>query len=429
MRQPRRFRRQNYSKLTPRFDINGTRYATFDNMRSQEMRCNAMAMKLRPPLAGIRVLDLSRLLPGPFATLQLAEWGAEIWKVESPTKPDYLRFWGSSDTTKNDKDEAAHQNHPKMNVGFETLNRGKKSLVIAYETEVGQDVLKRLLAECDVLVESFRAGYLKRLGLDYPSLIASGDFPQLIYASLTAFGQQSSRASHDINCLALSGLSSALAGKNNGGILTVPNVQLVDTVCGMEASQAILAALLSRATHHNNSGGGGCYLDISMLEAAKKLNRLNLATTGGASYHGGLLDGSQPFYRYYRCADDTYLAVGAVEAKFQNLILEALELESWDEAESKFASQPRDHWMERLSALDACVEPALEPSEALDYDDNGKASSTEYHQQSCCFPLGQHTFEILQTHLGYSRQELEALSQVGAISDFGYESSPTGMAG
>jgi alpha-methylacyl-CoA racemase len=355
---------------------------------------------MRQPLAGLRVLDLSRLLPGPLATLHLADLGAEVIKLESPGKADYLRFL---------------EPYVKgQNVGFSTLNRGKKSVLVAFETPEGGQLVKDLVATCDVVVESFRAGYLKRFGLDYESLAQQN--PNLVYCSITAFGQNSSRAGHDLNCLALAGLTHALA---NGAEPSVPHTQLADVTCGLAASQAILAALYAK-----EKGRGGAHLDVAMTDAAYHLVMLDSASARAEveSFHAGMLSGSMPFYRYYRCSDGKYLAVGSVEDKFRDSVLEALGVERWDQAEEVFLGKSQTEWAELLAPLDACVEPVLTPQEVLDADwmkerfgqwENPPGlleASFGRATQDCALP-GEHTAEVL----GLTPEQSESLTCQGIV--------------
>lgn len=345
------------------------------------------------PLEGFKVLDLSRLLPGPLCTMHLADLGAEVLKVESPSKPDYLRF--------------LEPYVEDQNIGFLTLNRNKKSLVVAYETPAGAEVLRRLVPGCDVLVESFRSGYLASKGLGYDQLRKL--HPGLVYCSITAYGQGSSRAGHDLNCLALSGCSAALGGE------TVPNTQLADITCAMGATQAVLAALLAR-----ERGSGGAHLDLAMVDAAYHLNMLGSAAAraGVEDFHGGSLDGSKPYYRYYRCREGGLVAVGALEEHFHGPILEALGLESWEGAEELFLTRTRDQWFERLGHLDACVEPVLNAEEVLEQDwmapfgdwdtPPGLLARCWSRGHQPCAPPGRDTEEVLK-RFGFSASETERL--------------------
>ena len=346
-------------------------------------------------------MDLSRLLPGPLATMHLADLGAEVIKVESPAKADYLRF--------------LEPHYKGQNIGFSVLNRGKKSVVLAFEEEPGTALLLQLLQRCDVLLESFRPGYLSRFGLDYETVRKS--HPGIVYCSITAFGQNSSRAGHDLNCLAVSGLTDSLTGV---GGPPVPKTQLADVTCGLAAGNAILAALFAR-----ERSGEGTYLDVSMVEAAYHLVMLDSASArhGVGAFHGGHLTGEKPYYRHYRCADGRYLAVAAVEEKFQTIVLQALGLDDWDGAEEVFLSRDLSHWLELLTPLDCCVEPVLEAGEVLasqwmrerfgDWETPPALHQASFGevQADCALP-GQHTAEVL----GLDEARLAELSRLGVVA-------------
>ncbi|MBI3924586.1 MAG: CoA transferase [Armatimonadetes bacterium] len=314
------------------------------------------------PLSDLQVLDLSRLLPGPYATMILADLGADVVKLESPHKPDYLRFIPPL------KDD--------VNVAFSVLNRGKRSIMVRFDTAEGAAVVRRLASRCDVLVESFRSGYLERFGLDYARL--SADNPRLIYASLTAHGQRSTRAGHDLNFLALSGLGAAFRNRNGDPVM--PAVQLGDLMGGLSTALAVLAAL-----HERSRTGRGRHLDLSLTDAAYALTVLRSAeqlATGSVKAQQ-VLAGASPAYRYYRCADGKWLAVGAIEDKFRSLLCQALGCPELAEEllmpgrrapelhrrlEEMFAGRPRHEWLELLTPLDACIEPVLEPDETLEHE-------------------------------------------------------------
>ncbi len=318
--------------------------------------------------------------------MHLADLGARVIKVESPTRPDLLRFL------------EPHVNH--QNVGFSLLNRGKESVVIAFETEAGSRLVADLAAGCDVVVESFRAGFLKRFNLDYTSLARPG----LIYCSITAHGQGSSRAGHDLNSLALSGLTSLLYDPPE-----VPRLQLADLTTGMAACQAILAALFAR-----EQTGEGRHLDISLTDTAYHLTCLASASViaGTESYDGGLLEGSQPFYRHYQCADGKWLAVAGVEEKFRERL-----------GERDYSSRTREEWLALLGPLDVCVEPVLTPEEVVASDwfqqrfgsrqqPPGLLEGSYARPPSQPTPPGQNTLQVLRE---FGLENLERLLEEGII--------------
>jgi alpha-methylacyl-CoA racemase len=285
-------------------------------------------------LTGVRVLDLSRLLPGPYATLVLSDLGADVVKVEDPDPGDYLR-----------------EVSPGM---FAALNRGKRSAVLDLKAPEGAAQLRALAAKADVLVESFRPGVLERL-LPPP-------WPErLVVCRISGFGQDGpwrDRAGHDIGYLALAGV----LGFNRGAL---PAVQLADLFGGaQQAVIAVLAALLERA-----QTGRGRALDIAMAEGSTGLLLPHLGEPDDAPR---VLDGSRPCYRVYACAQGAY-ALGALEPKFWARFCEAVERPAWaqrgfdvslvPEVEALFASRTRDEWDALLRACDCCGEPVLEIGE------------------------------------------------------------------
>jgi alpha-methylacyl-CoA racemase len=312
-----------------------------------------------PPLSGVRVLDLSRLLPGPFCSLVLAELGAEVIKVEEPGAGDYLRLM------------------PPLRGGvggaFAALNRGKRSLGVDLKRPGGRDLLLRLLPRTQVVLESFRPGVLDRLGLGYAALQAAQ--PSIVLCSITGYGQDGpyrDRAGHDIDYLALSGVLAV--GGASGGPPALAGVQVADLAGG-----ALWAAIRILATLH---GGEGGHLDVSMTEGSLSLLTPwlgELAVGGPPLRRGeGTLNGGAAGYNTYRAGDGGYLAVGALEPKFWGALSAALGVEGQlsdpvapparqeelrRDLEDRFASEGRDAWAARLAGADACVEPVLELEE------------------------------------------------------------------
>ncbi len=299
------------------------------------------------PLSGLTVLDLTRLLPGPFCSWLLADLGARVVKVESPSNPDYLRFL--SDDVQG------------MHAGFALLNRSKESVALHFEQPEGAEVLRRMASQADVLLESNRPGVLKRFGLDYESLKAVN--PRLIYCSLSGYGQTGSRAmtaSHDLNLLSLLGVTS-LAGDPP----RVLGFQMADLTGGMLAALAVLAAVRE---------GVGRHLDVSLADGAFTWSCLALAKALVGVYEPtDLLAGASPGYRYYRCADGLFVGFGGLEAKFQKRLGELLADDfegDWPDdifqttnprihasIEKAFLRRDRADWLSR--ARDVCLEPVL----------------------------------------------------------------------
>jgi alpha-methylacyl-CoA racemase len=255
---------------------------------------------LADALDGIRVLDLTRLLPGPFLTMILADLGADVVKVEDPRMGDYMRDVPPSKGG--------------LSGRFLAVNRGKRSMALDLKKPGGRDALLRMVAQADVVVESFRPGVMDKLGVGYAALTAAN--PRIILCSISGFGQTGpyvDRAGHDIGYLAVAGVLAM--GGPAGGPPMMPGVQIADLAGGsLWSATAILAALVGR-----HRTGKGAHLDISMTEGslallAAELGNLDCglrATRGIARLNGGFA-----CYGVYRTADDRYLAVGALEPKF-----------------------------------------------------------------------------------------------------------------
>ncbi len=317
-----------------------------------------------PPLAGVRVLDLTRYIPGPYATLTLSDLGAEVIKIEPP-EGDPIRFFPPAAGD----DSAAHA----------ALNRGKRSVVVDLRAAEGPSVVRRLAARADVLVESFRPGVLARRGLGAPALMEA--HPRLVYCSLTGYGQEGAyagRAGHDVGYGALGGFLGANVDVEGRPIL--PKTQVIDMTAGLLAAVGILAALQAR-----EKSGRGQHVDVSLLRASLALMSLPLtrAWAGDGDPEGaGELTGIYPCYGVYRCRDGRWLAVGALEPKFWERLCAALgrpELaaDQWAAGEARiharaalsalFASRSRDEWVQALAEHDVCVEPVLAMDEVASH--------------------------------------------------------------
>lgn len=387
------------------------------------------------PLAGLKILDFSTLLPGPYATQILADMGAEVLRVESPTRPDLLKMMPPMAG----KVSAAHA----------AINRNKDSIAIDLKKPEAKAIISRLLDDYDIVVEQFRPGVMARLGLGYEELKAEHE--NLIYCSITGYGQTGpykDRAGHDINYLALSGLASYSGREETGPVLS--GTQIADIAGGSHhAVMAILAAVIQRST-----AGKGTYLDISMSDAA-----LSLHTMFGA---GALVSGKDPaagremlngglFYDYYQTADGRYLSVGSLEPNFASGLLTQLGLQhqlnriadARPEAQAelraaiadKIAAQPLSHWLDIFAELDVCVEPVLNFSEVHEHphfqaremfcvaqDDQGKV----FTQINSALPfkrrdlnragvtLGAQTQSVM-ANLGYSPEEIASLMEQKVI--------------
>jgi alpha-methylacyl-CoA racemase len=314
------------------------------------------------PLTGIRVLDLTRLLPGAFCTMLLADMGADVVKVEDPTGGDYMRWT------------------PPLIDGqsalFNALNRNKRSLTLNLKSEAGRELLLRLVEHAAVLVEGNRPGVMERLGLGWDELHARN--PKLVMCSITGYGQDgpfASRAGHDINYMATAG---ALGLNGERGRPPAPlSVQVADIGGGgLQPAVAILGALVGV-----ERGGEGRWIDASMTDAAVSWLALALAARGGgeAVARGDQrLCGRYACYRVYTCKDGGFYSVGALEPKFWATLCGAIErqdliehqfaegpdgLRTHEAMELVFSSRTRREWEEKLGGLDVCCEPVLELDE------------------------------------------------------------------
>ena len=253
------------------------------------------------PLLGLRILDLTRLLPGPLGTMLMADMGADVIKIEDPSAPDYVRAF------------PPYVNGESAN--YMAYNRSKRSVLLDYQTPDGRDQFLDLVKTADVVVEQFRPGHLDRLGIGYAAARAVN--PRIIYVSVTGFGQTgpyAHLAGHDLNYIALAGVLD-LTGDGNSGP-TVPGVQLADIAGGSYMSVvATLSALYAR-----ERTGEGQHVDVSMTDAVLPLLSVAYASyagTGTASERGTLpLSGGLPNYGVYRCRDGKYVALGTLESKF-----------------------------------------------------------------------------------------------------------------
>ncbi len=266
------------------------------------------------PLAGVRVLDLTRLLPGGYCTLLLADLGAEVVKVEDPQGGDYSRLMPPFTPDG-------------VGAVYAALNRGKQSVILDLKRDEDRDLFLRLAERADVVVESFRPGVLDRLGVGLATLLARN--PRLVYCGLTGYGQTGPLrdvVGHDINYIGTAGLLD-LNGPSDVPPV-VPGAQLADLSGALVATLGILAALLRRAT----TGQGGV-VDTSMTEAAFALLSLpwaEFAGAGQAATRGAhILSGGWACYNVYRAADGRYLALGCLEPKFWAAFCGAVEQPDW----------------------------------------------------------------------------------------------------
>lgn len=320
---------------------------------------------MQGPLASLKVLDFSTLLPGPFASLLLADMGAEVLRIESPERPDLLRILPPHD-------QGTSASHA-------YLNRNKRSLALDLKQPAALEIIKRLLDDHDILLEQFRPGVMERLGLGYEALKAIN--PRLIYVSISGYGQTGpfkDRAGHDINYLALAGLASH-TGRADSGPLPL-GIQAADIAGGsLHGVIGLLAAVIAR-----QQSGQGQHLDVSMTDCVFSLNALAgagyLACGVKPGWENHALNGGS-FYDYYRTRDGRWMSVGSLEPGFMQALCAALgrpELAGQGlapEQQQRLKEQLRSEFEKRdfadlcalFAEVDACVEPVLELDEALEH--------------------------------------------------------------
>jgi crotonobetainyl-CoA:carnitine CoA-transferase CaiB-like acyl-CoA transferase len=322
-------------------------------------------MTMPPLLQGLRVLDLTRNLPGPFATRMLADMGAEIIKVEPP-EGDPARALGQL---------------------FDALNHGKDCRKVDFKSEAGRATLREWVREADVVIDSFRPGVLDTMGLGYAALSAIR--PQLVLCSITGYGQVgewAQRAGHDLNFMAMSGALDQMRTRN--GDVAMSNIQWGDLAGG--ASMACIAILA--AVFEVQRRGQGRFLDVSMAhglfahQVMPQATGALLAPLLGRRPGVGedMLNGALPCYGLYKTQDGRWLAVGSLEHKFWAAACEVFERPQWaarhwqrgllpnspesntlrQEVDALVASRPLADWAERFGQVDACVTPVLTLDEA-----------------------------------------------------------------
>jgi crotonobetainyl-CoA:carnitine CoA-transferase CaiB-like acyl-CoA transferase len=391
------------------------------------------------PLSSLKVLDFSGLLPGPFGTMLLADMGADVLRVESPTRPDMVRVMPPFDGGVS----AAH--------GF--LNRSKRGIAVDLKKPDGVDVIKRLVAEYDIVVEQFRPGVMDRLGVGYEALKAIN--PGIIYCAITGYGQTGpykDRAGHDMNYLSIAGVLS-YNGRRETGPGPV-SVQIADVAGGsLHAVAGILAAVI-----HRSKTGEGQFVDISMTDAAFSLHALTAPSALVAGIEpemeGTQLNGGS-FYDCYQTADGRHFSVGGLEPQFfmqfcqaigrpelapQGLVMGVPEVVAKLKAEiaAEMRKKTYAEWSAIFLAVDSCTEPVLSFSEACEHPhvkarellvDVPKPDGTTQRQLASPIrfsktpatygfigtDIGSHTDAVLQ-EAGFSAEAIAVLRQQGAVA-------------
>ena len=306
------------------------------------------------PLRELKVLDFSTLLPGCYASMLLADLGAQVTKVEAKHRPDLIK-----------------EMSPRLgesSAWYQVLNRNKKIITLDLKNPTDHALALQHAADCDVVLEGFRPGVMARLGLDYETL--RNNKAELIYCSLSGYGQTGSyaaKAGHDINFLALSAIGALGSSK---AMQALHGVQVADICAGaLYAVVAIFTAML-----HRQQTGEGQYLDVAMLDttmalAAAPLARF-LAAGEAPQVDAELLNGGSPFYQHYQTSDGRWLSVAAIEPQFRQTFAKTLNLPAIDDNEklkkliaAKIKANTLVHWQNIFADKDCCVEPCLNSDE------------------------------------------------------------------
>lgn len=385
-------------------------------------------------LDGIKVLDLSRLLPGPWCSMVLADLGADVVKIEDPGLGDHLRWFP-----------------PRLgdySAMFANLNRNKRSLTLDLRKAQGKEVFRRLAESADVLLDGFRPGVMERLGLGYEQLKKSN--PRLIYCALTGYGQEgpyAQKVGHDVNYIGYAG-ALGITGLR-GGPPVIPGVQIADIGGGgMLATIGILAALLARERTDR-----GQFVDVAMLDGVISwlIPYASVYFASGLLARRGelMLSGAHPGYQVYETKDGKYVTVGALEEKFWRNLCRELGLtdldnepmptgerweQKWEDVRQRmqaiFLTRTRNEWLELLGDKEICFGPVYDLEEVFhdpqvlhrqmvyeaDHPGVGpvkhvgnpvKLSDTPPEYRTPAPGLGQHTEEVL-LEVGYSREEIAA---------------------
>lgn len=361
-------------------------------------------------LEGLKILDLTMNLPGPYMTWILANLGAEVVKIENPSGGDYARALGG----------AAEGTESPF---FGPINRLKKSVTLNLKHPDGRKLFLELLDVYDIIVEGFRPGTMDRFGLGYAAM--SGRRPRLIQVSISGYGQEGSyrlRAGHDLNYLALSGIL-AMTGARNGD-LAMPGVQVADLAGG---SLMGLAGLLAAVIERERTGQGQ-FVDVAMFDGALSLAVMVFATVEQGlekpAPAGMLLNGRMPCYGVYRTKDDRYVALGAIEFKFWETFCKAVDrpdllpgqyggAEIVEAVAEIFRGKDLREWTILLNEHDACCEPVLTLNEAVDSPlvrERGMVTTDVKGRRnlSCPLKVGEQTSETVAPQLGADNAEVLA---------------------
>jgi alpha-methylacyl-CoA racemase len=383
---------------------------------------------------GLRVLDLSRLLPGPFATQLLADAGADVIKIEDTDRGDYARHMPP---------------YTDDGVGtiFDAVNRGKRSVAVDLKTEPGREAFMRLVETADVVFEQFRPGVVDRLGIDYESVHENNS--EVVYCSLSGFGQtgpHADRVGHDLNYVGMAGLLD-LTRADEATDPQIPGYPIGDMAGGLFAAFSILGALLSREL----GNADGEYVDVAMTDVVASFSQAvaHEALTGDGPRPGETpLTGAAPWYGVYETADGRYVTIAAIEEKFWREFCEAVDREDLldahmttdpaeraalrEELTDLFAEKTLDEWEAELGDVDAMVAPVWTLGEALSsehatarglIDRDTGAPRVGFPAQVSEPPAetggpapehGEHTDTVLQS-VGFDAADIQSLREDGVV--------------
>lgn len=394
-------------------------------------------------LEGIRIIDLTRLAPGPYCTMILADLGADVIKIEEPGPPTGRRAAQAGEAPEQVRAMDRHAPHS-------ALNRNKRNIGLNLKSEEARKIFYKLTEKSDVVVEEFRPGVATRLGIDYDTLKKIN--PRIIYCAVTGYGQDGpyvNLVGHDINYISTAGALGAIGEK--GGKPVIPLNLLADYAGGgMHGAIGVLAALMAR-----EKTGRGQFVDIAMADGVVSLLSSSISEffhTGKPLERGATqLGGSVPQYNVYECQDGKYLSLGSLEPWFFANLCRAtgrpdLIAYPWDEAKRPeifahfrqvFKTKTRDEWVAILRQTDTCVGPVYSFDELpqdpqlvhrqmiVEVNDpkhgkvmqpgiSVKLSETPGRIRSLAVPMGTHTDEVLK-ELGYGPQDIARLRKEGAV--------------
>ena len=384
-------------------------------------------------LDGIRVLDLTQFLPGPFLTQMMADHGAEVVKVEHPRRPEPTRTIGSE--------------RDGVSVYFAATQRGKRSLTLDLKTPLGREIFMKLAERSDVVVESFRPGVVGRLGVDYEAVRAVKD--DIVYASISAFGQDGPLKDRPAHDLAVSAMSGVLANsRDESGRPVIPGLVAADMLSATLALGAIAMALLRR-----ERTGEGDYVDLAMMDAllAASPNNVGPVFAEGRAPRSGSerLLGGAAMYQIYETSDGAYVVLAGTEAKFAQNLFRALDREDLAQvceqppgAEQRsameflrelFKTRTQAEWVQWFEPLDVCFAPVNDLRQGFDHPQTGIREmllKDELGHEHIGVPIkfarepaqprfhapahGEHTDAILE-ELGYEASEIADLRHEGIV--------------